>query len=83
MRVLLFAVTLAFLLTLNPSIIYHNIRGQAVLKLYVIFNVLEILDKLCRMFGADVVESLQWAVTSDDQRRVRAAARAAPRWPPC
>ena len=30
---------------------YHSVRGQAVIKLYVVFNVLEIFDKLCASFG--------------------------------
>ncbi|CAG8446103.1 9287_t:CDS:10 [Ambispora gerdemannii] len=37
---------------------YHSIRGQAVIKLYVIFNVLEILDRLCCSFGSDILDSL-------------------------
>lgn len=31
---------------IDTSLVYHNIRGQTVIKLYVIFNLLEILDKL-------------------------------------
>jgi hypothetical protein len=66
-RALLFAATVATLLCFNPSILYHNIRGQNVIKLYVIFNVLEIVDKLLRSFGPDVIESLFWALTSRDR----------------
>ena len=38
------------------SIIYHFIRGQEVIKLYVLFSVLEICDKLLYSFGADMLE---------------------------
>ena len=38
------------------SIIYHFIRGQEVVKLYVLFSVLEICDKLLYSFGADMLE---------------------------
>jgi len=38
--------------------VFHLIQGQAVLKLYVIFNLLEILDKLCVSFGQDIFDSL-------------------------
>ena len=35
-----------------------QVRNQATLKLYVIFNVLEIFDKLCASFGQDILDSL-------------------------
>ncbi|KAG9443942.1 hypothetical protein H6P81_015282 [Aristolochia fimbriata] len=40
------------------SLIYHIIRGQGTVKLYVVYNVLEIFDKLCQSFGEDVVQVL-------------------------
>ncbi|KAL7149570.1 hypothetical protein ABFS83_05G050200 [Erythranthe nasuta] len=40
------------------SLIYHMIRGQGIIKLYVVYNVLEIFDKLCQSFGGDVMQSL-------------------------
>ena len=47
-----------FLLTfMDSSILYHSIRGQAVIKLYVIFNVLEIFDRMCCSFGQDILDS--------------------------
>eukprot|EP00250_Pteridium_aquilinum_P016533 c23145_g1_i1 orf=80-2626(+) len=38
------------------SYIYHMIRSQATIKLYVVYNVLEIFDKLCQSFGSDVLQ---------------------------
>ena len=38
------------------SRIYHYIRGQAFIKLYVMFNMLEIFDKLCAALGQVRVE---------------------------
>ncbi|KAI0561590.1 Eukaryotic membrane protein Tapt1 [Gracilaria domingensis] len=46
------------------SWIYHNIRGQSVIKLYVVFNVIEIFDRLCSSFGIDVLDSLGWTTSS-------------------
>lgn len=50
------------LLILNPltdaSKIYHTIRGQDTIKLYVIFNALEIADRLCASIGQDVLDCL-------------------------
>lgn len=40
------------------SLIYHMIRGQGIFKLYVIYNVLEVFDKLCQSFGGDVMQAL-------------------------
>ncbi|KAG4170561.1 hypothetical protein ERO13_A12G154400v2 [Gossypium hirsutum] len=40
------------------SLIYHMIRGQGTIKLYVVYNVWEIFDKLCQRFGGDVLETL-------------------------
>eukprot|EP01128_Nolandella_sp_AFSM9_P005118 TRINITY_DN242_c0_g1_i2.p1 TRINITY_DN242_c0_g1~~TRINITY_DN242_c0_g1_i2.p1 ORF type:complete len:633 (+),score=142.70 TRINITY_DN242_c0_g1_i2:670-2568(+) len=43
---------------LDSSRLYHFIRGQAIIKLYVIFNILEIFDKLCCSIGQDILDSL-------------------------
>ncbi|KTW31832.1 uncharacterized protein T551_01093 [Pneumocystis jirovecii RU7] len=48
--------TCTILQKLDASRIYHNIRGQATIKLYVIYSVLEIGDRLFSAFGQDVVD---------------------------
>jgi len=55
------AITMWAMMRIDPSFVYHLIRGQSTIKLYVIFNLFEILDKLCRAFGFDVFESLYYA----------------------
>ncbi|KAI3646897.1 hypothetical protein MP228_007118 [Amoeboaphelidium protococcarum] len=45
------------LMQVDSSKMYHSIRGQSTLKLYVIYNVLEICDKLCSSFGQDVLHA--------------------------
>ncbi|KAJ1512148.1 Transmembrane anterior posterior transformation protein 1 [Coelomomyces lativittatus] len=55
---LLFILAFWGLLQFDPSILYHDIRGQSLLKLYVVFNLLEVCDKLCSSFGLDVLDSL-------------------------
>jgi lipoprotein signal peptidase len=47
---------LCLMTRLDISRIYHNIRGQAVIKLYVMFNVLEVADKLFSAIGPDIIE---------------------------
>ncbi|TFK74057.1 DUF747-domain-containing protein [Pluteus cervinus] len=42
----------------DASKIYHTIRGQDTIKLYVIFNALEIADRLCASIGQDIFDCL-------------------------
>lgn len=51
-------ITVMMLLFFDTSVLYHYIRGQAVLKLYAIFNVLDILDRLCCSLAKDIFDSL-------------------------
>eukprot|EP01134_Creolimax_fragrantissima_P001178 CFRG1178T1 len=43
---------------LDASKIYHVIRSQDTIKLYVIFNVLEIIEKYCSWLGQDILDAL-------------------------
>ncbi|KAF9050234.1 eukaryotic membrane protein family-domain-containing protein [Panaeolus papilionaceus] len=59
LRALLLMVSLMLLNPLtDASKIYHTIRGQDTIKLYVIFNALEIGDRLCASIGQDILDSL-------------------------
>ncbi|CAN8069242.1 unnamed protein product [Agarophyton chilense] len=60
----LLLITALILRSFDISWIYHNIRGQSVIKLYVVFNVIEIFDRLCSSFGIDVLDSLGWTTSS-------------------
>lgn len=46
------------LIRFDASRMYHGIRGQAAIKLYVIYNVLEVCDRLFSALGQDVLECL-------------------------
>ncbi|KAL8902970.1 MAG: hypothetical protein Q9207_004243 [Kuettlingeria erythrocarpa] len=46
------------LMQFDASRMYHGIRGQAAIKLYVIYNVLEVCDRLLSALGQDVLECL-------------------------
>ncbi|KAJ3038433.1 hypothetical protein HDV00_000621 [Rhizophlyctis rosea] len=54
----LIAICCYMLQSFDASRLYHSVRGQAVIKLYVVFNTLEICDKLCSAFGHDILDSL-------------------------
>ncbi|KAL4922313.1 eukaryotic membrane protein family-domain-containing protein [Aspergillus aurantiobrunneus] len=55
---LLMVTTCAVLMYFDASRMYHWIRGQAAIKLYVIYNVLEVSDRLFAALGQDVLECL-------------------------
>ncbi|PPJ49552.1 hypothetical protein CBER1_01869 [Cercospora berteroae] len=46
------------LMSFDASRTYHSIRGQAAIKLYVIYNVLEVFDRLLSAVGQDILECL-------------------------
>lgn len=55
---ILIVLTCVVLNQLDASRVYHNIRGQAAIKLYVLYNVLEIGDKLFCALGQDILDCL-------------------------
>ena len=50
--------TCLILLRFDASRMYHWIRGQATIKLYVIYNLLEVCDRLLSAIGQDILECL-------------------------
>ncbi|KAL0956708.1 hypothetical protein HGRIS_002831 [Hohenbuehelia grisea] len=59
LRMFLLVISVAILTPLtDASKIYHSIRGQDTIKLYVIFNALEIGDRLCASIGQDIIDCL-------------------------
>lgn len=59
LRTLLLTLSIIILIPLaDASKIYHSIRGQDTIKLYVIFNALEIADRLCASIGQDILDCL-------------------------
>lgn len=55
-----FVIILSFLMfsRIDTSRVYHYIRGQPFIKLYVIFNMLEMFERLCRTLGRDLFDLL-------------------------
>lgn len=47
----------------DMSILYHSIKSQSVIKLYIFFNMLEVFDKLLSTLGCDVLDALFWTAT--------------------
>jgi hypothetical protein len=55
---LLIVFSCILLMQFDASRIYHAIRGQSAMKLYVIYNVLEVFDRLFSALGQDIIECL-------------------------
>ena len=54
---------------IDTSVIYHVVRVQSVIKLYVVYNMLDIADKLLASLGQDVLDALYWTGTEPRGRR--------------
>ncbi|PIK49350.1 putative transmembrane anterior posterior transformation protein 1-like isoform X1 [Apostichopus japonicus] len=55
--------------TLDISMLYHIVRGQAVIKLYIMYNMLDVADKLFSSFGQDILDSLLWTASKGKSRK--------------
>ena len=51
------------------NVIYHLIKFQSVIKLYIIFNILEVGDRLLSCLGQDTIDALFWTATEPKDRR--------------
>ncbi|CAN0390269.1 unnamed protein product, partial [Discosporangium mesarthrocarpum] len=70
MRAATIAVSLGALQFVQMSRVYHYIRGQAMVKLYVLTAMVEIFDKLMCSFGQDAMDSLYYSTKHSRKRRV-------------
>nr|XP_023648050.1 transmembrane anterior posterior transformation protein 1 homolog [Paramormyrops kingsleyae] len=51
------------------SMMYHMIRGQSVIKLYVIYNMMEVADRLFSSVGQDILDALYWTAAEPKERK--------------
>ncbi|CAH0514385.1 unnamed protein product [Peronospora belbahrii] len=71
MVALIMAVGTTVLGHVDMSRVYHAIRGQAMIKLYVLFTMIEIFDRLFSSFGQDVLDSLYYTAKYHPRRVTR------------
>eukprot|EP01054_Gregarina_sp_Poly1_P003949 Gregarina_sp_Poly_1__3948@NODE_2188_length_2517_cov_17_510612_g1409_i0_p1_GENE_NODE_2188_length_2517_cov_17_510612_g1409_i0NODE_2188_length_2517_cov_17_510612_g1409_i0_p1_ORF_typecomplete_len492_score51_62DUF747/PF05346_11/8_7e02DUF747/PF05346_11/2_3e52_NODE_2188_length_2517_cov_17_510612_g1409_i08112286 len=55
----LIVTVLFFRMTIDVSVVYHFVRGQALLKLYVLYNMLEITERMWRSLEIDMLDDLR------------------------
>ncbi|XP_076362725.1 transmembrane anterior posterior transformation protein 1 homolog isoform X1 [Tachypleus tridentatus] len=54
---------------MDTSMLYHIVKSQSVIKLYIFFNMLEVADKLFSSFGQDILDALFWTATEPRDRK--------------
>jgi hypothetical protein len=60
---IIFSVTYFLLMPISIGKLYHWIRGQAMLKLYVLIAIVEVFDRLMCSLGQDCQDSMYWNTT--------------------
>lgn len=58
-----------FIIMIDTNRIYHIIKSQSVIKLYIFYNMLEVGDRLLSAFGQDSIDALFWTATEPKDRK--------------
>lgn len=53
---------------IDTNRMYHIIKSQSVIKLYIFYNMLEVGDRLLCAFGQDTIDALFWTATEPKER---------------
>lgn len=56
------------ILSVDTNRMYHIIKSQSVIKLYIFYNMLEVGDRLLSAFGQDTIDALFWTATEPKER---------------
>ncbi|XP_064388422.1 transmembrane anterior posterior transformation protein 1-like isoform X2 [Halichondria panicea] len=67
LRVTLIVLCTVALGYVDTSALYHLIKGQSVIKLYVFFNMMEIFDRLLASIGQDTLDTL-FGIVADNRK---------------
>lgn len=62
-------VTAIMIYGVDNNRIYHIIKTQSIIKLYIFYNMLEVGDRLLSAFGQDAIDSLFWTATEPKTSR--------------
>uniref|UniRef100_A0A915NEX6 Protein TAPT1 homolog n=1 Tax=Meloidogyne floridensis TaxID=298350 RepID=A0A915NEX6_9BILA len=68
LKVVIIVCSCWFMQFADTSMMYHLVRGQGVIKLYIFYNMLEVADKLFSSFGQDTLDALFWTVSERGER---------------
>lgn len=53
----------------DTNMMYHLIKSQSVIKLYMFYNMLDIGDRLLISLGQDTIDALLWTATEPKGRK--------------
>lgn len=59
------------IISIDTNRIYHIVKSQSVMKLYIFYNMLEVGDRLLCAFGQDTIDALFWTATETKERNRR------------
>lgn len=51
------------MLSVDTNRVYHIIKSQSIIKLYIFYNMIEVGDRLLSAFGQDTIDALFWTAT--------------------
>lgn len=57
------------MLSIDTNRVYHIIKTQSIIKLYIFFNMLEVGDRLLSAFGQDTIDALFWTATESRNKK--------------
>lgn len=63
LRVLVLILSSIVMCYIDPNVLYHLIKSQSVIKLYLFYNMLEVGDRLFSSIGQDTIDALFWTAT--------------------
>lgn len=54
---------------IDPNVLYHLVKSQSTIKLYLFYNMLEVGDRLFSSIGQDAIDALFWTATEPKKRK--------------
>ncbi|KAI6186820.1 hypothetical protein M3Y98_00174400 [Aphelenchoides besseyi] len=69
LKITIIVVSSFMMQAVDTSMLYHLVRGQGVIKLYIFYNMLEVADKLFSSFGQDILDALLWTASERGGKR--------------
>ncbi|XP_066146322.1 protein TAPT1 homolog [Euwallacea fornicatus] len=69
LKTLILIICIMVLWLLDTNMLYHLIKSQSVIKLYIFYNMLDIGDKLLISLGQDTLDALLWTATEPKGRK--------------
>lgn len=59
----------ALMFYIDTNMLYHLVKSQSVIKLYIFYNMLEVGDRLFSAFGQDTIDALFWTATEPRDKK--------------